>query len=376
METFNGAKHPDRDHFLYDFNKNNLVRGKTMNIKDLKLGWNLGNTLDAYGEEDLGLGYETAWQDALTTPEMIKKVKEGGFDHIRIPVSWRNHVSGPDHIIDVAWANRVQEIVDMSLEAGLLVILNTHHEINKDYVYPTKALYEQSAKYIRDVWSQIAERYKDYDDRLMLEGLNEPRLVGHPDEWNLVVNDDCNEAVEMINRLNQVFVDTVRETGGYNETRYLLVGGYATSPEGVFSDLYRLPQDTIDESRIMVVIHAYRPYRFALQIPGVNTWDESKEQEDHDLESFMKEAYDKYVSQGIPVIIDEFGALLKDGENHLQCRVKWAITYIKMARKYELPVTWWDNFNVSGHGEQFTLLDREKLVWSYPEIVENMVENL
>ena len=347
-----------------------------MNLNELKLGWNLGNTLDAAGKEDRGLEYETAWQSARTTTEMIKTVKDGGFDHIRIPVSWHNHVSGPDHIIDVAWANRVQEIVDMSLKAGLYVILNTHHDINLDYVYPTKAKFEQSAKYLRDVWSQIADRYKDYDDRLMLEGLNEPRLVGHPDEWNLVVNDDCNEAVEMINRLNQIFVDTVRETGGNNESRYLLVGGYATSPEGVFSDLFRLPEDTTDESRLMVVIHAYRPYRFALELPGVNTWDESKEQRDHDLESFMSKAYEKFVKENVPVIVDEFGALLKDGEDNLKCRVNWAIAYIKMARKYNLPVTWWDNFNLSGKGEQFTLLDRENLTWVYPEIVESMVKNL
>lgn len=344
-----------------------------MNLSELKIGWNLGNTLDAAGRDDRGLAYETAWQSAITTPEIIKAVKEGGFDHIRIPVSWHNHVSGPDHLIDVAWANRVEEIVKMSLDAGLLVILNTHHDITPDYVYPTKDKFEQSKKFMIDVWSQIAERFKDYDERVMFEGLNEPRLVGHPDEWNFKDNDDCNDAIEMINRLNQIFVDTVRSTGGINEERYLLVGGYATSPEGVFIDKFRVPEDTRDDARIMIVIHAYRPYPFALEIPGINHWEVADEERTHDLENMMKTAYEKYVSEGIPVIIDEFGALLKDGEDHLKCRVEWARMYVGLAHKYKIPVTWWDNFNVSGHGEQFTLLDREKVTWTYPEIMDSMM---
>lgn len=94
----------------------------------LKLGWNLGNTLESTGTRLLNA--ETAWGQPKTTKEMIDYVKEAGFTGIRIPVTWSSHMND-DYTIDEMWMDRVQEVVDYGLDAGLYVILNSHHDCEK-----------------------------------------------------------------------------------------------------------------------------------------------------------------------------------------------------------------------------------------------------
>ena len=54
-------------------------------VKDMKVGWNLGNSLDSVGAD------ETAWGNPKVTENLIKSVKDAGFNTIRIPVTYLNH---------------------------------------------------------------------------------------------------------------------------------------------------------------------------------------------------------------------------------------------------------------------------------------------
>ena len=343
-------------------------------VKSMKAGWNLGNTFDAVDATWLSnkLDYEKAWVGVKTTEEMVKAVRDAGFNTIRIPVSWHNHVSGDDYKIDREWLDRVQEVVDYAVRNDLYIIINIHHDMGKQYVYPSKDYMEQSSRYVRSIWSQVAERFKDYDHRLIFESLNEPRLVGHKNEWWPDPKDkDINEAVECLNELNQIFVDTVRSTGGNNKDRYLMVPGYCASFAGVTHPDFRMPSDTAD-NRIILSVHAYTPYNFALQEGGVRTFDINRRSSTNEIDYFMDLLYNSFISKGIPVVIGEFGA--RDKNSNLQDRVSFMAYYVASATARGMTCIVWDNHAFTGDGELFGLLDRITVKWRYPEIVEAMLK--
>ena len=344
-------------------------------LKKMGVGWNLGNTFDAH-QDPLKVNemkVESLWVGVKTTAEMIRKVHEGGFNTLRLPVSWHNHVSGEDFRISKEWLDRVQEVVDDALAEGMYVILNTHHDVGKDFYYPSSENMEISERYIRSIWQQLAQRFADYDEHLIFESMNEPRLKDTEDEW--VFNADkasCEDAARCINRLNQLFVDTVRAAGGNNETRYLMVPGYAASPDGALNRHFALPQDSAD-NRIIVSVHAYTPYPFALQDEGgTDTFLLTDIDQTSEINRFMISLYKTYIANGIPVVIGEFGARAK-GDN-LQSRVNYAAYYAANASARNIPCVWWDNHAFKGNGELFGILDRKTCQWAYPEIVEALVK--
>ena len=377
----------------------NFAKKKIPNTESIKfaqnmnIGWNLGNTFDASIDEpwfEDELMYEVAWCETATTPEMIKAVKDAGFNTIRIPVSWHNHVSGEDYTISEEWMDRVQEVVDYAIELDMYVILNTHHDIysgNEEdslgqcFIYPSLEYYDESEKYLTSVWQQICERFKDYDEHLIFESMNEPRLTGTTYEWWFdSYSTECKEAVLCINKLNQSFVDVVRASGGKNESRYLLIPGYCSGYDGVMDEDFELPQDTA-EDKLMVVVHAYTPYSFALQDAGEEgskaTFDVNDASDTQEIDYIMNSLYEKYISQGIPVIIDEFGArnkLSEDGINNTQARINYSAYYIAVARANGIICCWWDNNSFNSEGQDFGLLNREGLIWTYPDIIRALMK--
>lgn len=348
-------------------------------VEDMKIGWNLGNAFDSSDCTWLSdeMEYESGWCGARTTPELIAKVKEAGFNTVRIPVSWHNHLTDlENYTISEKWLDRVTEVVDDCLDQDMYVIINIHHDNSESFLYPTNRHLDQSVKYVTCIWKQIAAHFRDYDEKLLFAGMNEPRLVGHNNEWWIDPdNADCKEAIACINTLNQVFVDTVRASGGNNASRYLLCPGYDASADGALNPGFVLPKDPVSENdhRIILSVHAYTPYHFALEAPGTDTWSGSNGQDLADMVGFMDQLYSNYVAQGIPVIIDEFGARDKNGNLH--ARVDFAGCYVAQARARGITCIWWDNNAFTGDGERFGLIDRASLRWVYPEIVEAMMQN-
>lgn len=350
-------------------------------VENMKIGWNLGNTFDAYSDDNRAdeMSYESYWCGVKTTKEMIDAIKAAGFETIRIPVSWHNHVSDDgSYTISEAWLNRVQEVVDYAMDNDMYVIINIHHDNSTKYMYPSQEYMEQSKAYIKAIWTQVAERFADYDEHLIMEAMNEPRLVDTNYEWWLDFNNqDCVEAVQCINELNQLFVDTVRASGGNNANRYLLVPGYDASLVGATNEYFVLPRDTEGNlNKILVEVHAYTPYNFALQAPGesgsTDQWSKDSASSISEINSTMDTLYEKYVKNGTGVLMDEFGARDKNG--NIQARTDFAAYYIAAARARGITCCWWDNNAFAGDGERFGIFDRAQCRIVCPELVEGMMK--
>lgn len=333
-------------------------------VSEMKIGWNLGNTLDSTNGNLMksmpAVNWETAWGNPETTKELIDTVTSSSFQVIRIPVSWNDHIMvAENYKIQESWMDRVQEIVDYAYENGAYVILNTHHE---DWYATYYDKEEQSEKVLNAVWTQIAERFRDYDEHLIFEGLNEPRKKGTSVEWN----GGDQEGWDVVNDLNRVFVETVRKSGGNNEDRILMIPGYAANCfEGMKH--VEIPEQ---RGKIIVSVHAYEPYDFALNKQGRGTWDNDTV----NIDCIMQSIDELFLSKGIPVIIGEFGAMYKDVQGNEEERAAWAKYYVNTAAKKGIPCIWWDNGAFEGDGELFGLIDRESCEWKYPLIVEALKE--
>ena len=326
-------------------------------VKDMRMGWNLGNTLDSWRDDLLrvepAFKFETAWGNPETTQELIDTVIAQGFNVIRIPVTWKNHIGeAPEYKIEESWMQRVKEVVDYAYNREVYVILNTHHE---DWNYPYYDNEEAASKQMKAVWTQIAEVFADYDEHLIFEGQNEPRKVGTSLEWN----GGDQEGWDVVNRLNQVFIDTVRQSGGSNPYRMLMIPGYAANCwEGIKH--IEVPEN---DKRIIVSVHAYEPYDFALNMQGRSQWN----QDTSAIDTIMRNLKTMYIDKGTPVIIGEFAAMNRDNEEE---RAAWATYYVSKAEEIGVPCVWWDNGLFEGDGERLGLFDRRSYECVYPKVLE------
>lgn len=328
-----------------DLYKNTMTGEELM--KEMKIGWNLGNTFDAPDGE-------MSWGMPATTKEMIEKVHELGFNTIRIPISWHKHVGpAPEYTIDEAWLERVETVVGYALDLGMYVIINSHHD-NGVY-YPAPENEENGKTYLNAIWTQIATHFKDADHHLIFQTMNEPRIEGASYEWSIdAKNPDCMAAVEVINQLNQTAVDAIRATGGRNAERWVIVSAYAGSPQSSITSKFRLPEDPA--GKLIVSVHAYSPYNLCLNVNSPESTYTDRMASD--FTGFMKSVNYKFVKDGIPVIIDEMGCINK---NNPDDRYAWAKAYVSAAKEYGMICIWWDNGIAEGSGELFGILNRRKL---------------
>ncbi|HKL80554.1 MAG TPA: glycoside hydrolase family 5 protein [Mobilitalea sp.] len=331
-------------------------------VGDIKIGWNLGNTLDATGGGS-SISSETSWGNPITTADMIKTVKEAGFNVIRIPTTWENHLgSAPDYIINEDWFYRVQTIVDYAINNDMYVILNMHHE---EWHFPSYDNLDTAKVILTKAWAQIAGRFQAYDEHLIFEGMNEPRMKGTNLEWN----GGNEEARDVINQLNAAFIETIRNAEGNNPLRHLMIPCYAASADPKVWKDFVVPED----DKIIVSIHAYTPYNFTLNKAGTSEWSTANANDTREVDNLMKNIYNNFISKGQPVIIGEFGAMSKD---NLEARAAWTEYYIKKAAEVGIPCVWWDNGAFSGSGELFGLLKRKTLAWEHLAIVEALMKGL
>ena len=283
-------------------------------VRGIRVGWNLGNTFDANGDYLNGKNHmsaETSWVGVKTSQAMIDAVRAAGFNAIRVPISWHNHVDG-DFAIAKEWLDRVQEVVDYAYNQDMYVIINIHHDCMKGYFYPTNDEFETSKRYVEAIWSQLCERFGDYGEKLIFELINEPRLTGTAYEWWLdMTKDECKEAVGCLNRLSQFFVDTVRATGGNNADRYLMITPYDAGYTNAVNMNFILPKDTAD-NKLIVSVHAYIPYLYALAGTDVkdstDVFDLAQTSSYSEINTMMNSLYNRFIVSGVPVIMGEFGA--------------------------------------------------------------------
>ncbi|MBR1639857.1 MAG: glycoside hydrolase family 5 protein [Treponema sp.] len=358
-----------------DFKANSAIE----TVKDMKTGWNLGNTLDATGTKRITS--ETSWGQPKTTKAMIDGLAASGMKTIRIPTSWHNHIIDSNYTIDPKWMARVKEIVDWAIENDMYVILNSHHDNHSSPsamkkgsgYYPNSTNYEESKAFLENIWSQICLAFNNgYDEHLVFETMNEPRLCGTGHEWWFDPNaSECKDAAENLNKLNQVVVNTIRSSGGNNEKRFIACPGLQASPDSALADAFKMPED-IEKGRLIVSVHMYSPYKFAMESPGAKDYTTQMSRENA---ATFKRLADKFVANGYPVYIGEYGATNK---NNLEARTAWFHDFIKFTKAHGIPCILWDNavWKVSGndYNEHFGYYDRNNQSWYFPEILDAIME--
>jgi len=351
----------------------NFTRSSVDFVGLLDAGWNLGNTLDAHDVPGkTGLEAETSWGQPKTTQAMMHGLVTAGITTVRIPISWHNHVDAA-FTIDPEWMARVKQVVDYAIAEGLYVIINIHHDNDVKYYFPDEAHAARSAEYVKRVWKQVALIFRNYDERLIFELLNEPRLVGYANEWGWSDSDARHvEAARVIGDLEQAALDEIRATGSNNASRYVMITPYVASPWAAFSSHFDMPSDAASD-KLIVSVHAYTPYVFAMQSPGDRTFTSAHR---GDIDSFMGQLNSSFVSRGVPVIIGEYGATNKD---NLSDRVAWFSYYCGKAAGYGMSTILWDNGNYQipspvSYTELYGFYNRTAQTWYFPSILSAIVD--
>ncbi|MBZ4043387.1 glycoside hydrolase family 5 protein [Flavobacterium hibisci] len=325
----------------------------------IKLGWNIGNTLEATGGE-------TAWGNPKVTKALIDAVKANGFNAIRIPCSWNQNLENAATAkIKIDWLNRVKEVVQYCVDNDMYVLVNIHWDGGwlENNITEAKKV-ENNAKQ-KAFWEQIATHLRGFDEHLLFASANEP-----------AVEDATQMAV--LKSYHQTFIDAVRSTGGKNAYRTLVVQGPTTDIEKTNKLMTSLPTDKT-ANKMMVEVHYYSPWNFA-GLTKDETWgkmfyywgagfhsttDTERNAtwgEEADLEKNFKLMKTQFVDKGIPVLLGEFGAIRRTtltGDAltlHLNSRAYYLKTVVKTAKANGLLPFYWDEGSLTNNG--FGIINR------------------
>ena len=315
--------------------------------RQINAGWNIGNSLEATGGE-------TAWGNPLITQQLIDSVKAAGFNAVRIPCAWDGHANQTTLQIDPVWMARVKQVVDYAIGNGMYVVLNEHWDGGWLEEHPVFSFQTAVNAKQRAYWTQIANQFKTYDQHLLFAGTNEVHAdFGTPTAENITVQQSY----------NQTFVDAVRATGGNNASRTLVVQTYNTNMQHGLN-FFSPPTDTAT-SRLIVETHYYDPYDFTLNPTGsclfwgapfptqsACTWA---------YESYVTDLFSqvraKWVDQGIPVIIGEYGVATRANLS-LDARQYWLEFINRTAAANGIKTFYWDNGVSPAQTGGFALVDR------------------
>lgn len=319
-------------------------------VEAMQPGWNLGNTLDA-------IPTETSWGNPLVTQEFIQQIAAQGFKSIRLPVTWTDHTGpAPGYAIDPVWMDRVEQIVDWSLDAGMYVMINIHHD---SWQWVSGMPTNDAAVRARfdALWTQIADRFKDHSNRLMLESINEPFFAGVDDATQMALLDE----------LNTSFFNVVRASGGGNATRPLVLPTLATNHAQSRVDSLSETIANLDDPNLIATIHYYGFWPFSVNIAGYTRFEGIVIDDIHDA---VDNVYETFVANGIPVVIGEYGLLAFDtsiagverGE-----MLKFFEYFTAYAQSRGMALQWWDN------GQHFA---RTTYQWRDPELVNLIMHSV
>lgn len=337
-------------------------------LKNMKVGLNLNNSLDEHykkGDRNDPSTFETQTGRPVTTAAIIQSWADAGFGVVRVPVTWYPHMDPQTGKVDEVWMNRVEEVVNYVLDAGMYCILNVHHDAgSKDtrWIIADMEEYPQISTRFVNLWKQIAGRFKKYDDRLLFEGYNE--ILDKRKSWSRARVDGAYEAA---NRLNQDFVKTVRATGGKNKTRNLVVSTYATSVMPKALDAFVLPDDK-SAGHLIVQVHCYRPGEFTerdvnLAKQGKESRSDFRESDKEEIDVVFNNLNRHLLSKGYPCILGEFGAWNKNNEDDRARHAEYFVR--KCCESGILPIYWYN---------PMYRYDRATCTWTFPKLRDALID--
>lgn len=335
-------------------------------VANMGLGFNMGNTLDAWAsgiQNNLSNVkiYETCWGQPQITEDQIKFLKAGGFNSVRLPVTWFQHMDAEGNV-DKVWMDRVQECVDYIINNDMYCILNVHHDtgdgdVKYQWIKADTDNYNKNKDRFAKLWEQIAIRFSDYDSKLVFEGYNE-MLDGNT--WN---EPKTSAGYTAINNYAQTFVNTVRATGGNNATRNLIVTTYSAAHSQKTLSSLTLPKDNV-ENHLIVEVHSYDPWDW---FSRYGTWNSTCSNE---LKNMFNLLNTNFVSKGIPCIIGEYGThgnsqvSGSSSDAQKKAAADHAADMVKQAKAYGISTFYWMSI--------FDASDRTNLKWTLPTVVEAM----
>ena len=271
-------------------------------VKNMKVGYCLGNTLEAFtdnwiGETHSWQEYETVWGNPITKPEFMKMIRKAGFNAVRVPVTWFPHMDANGKI-DETWMRRVHEVVDYVIDQGMYCILNSHHDTShKDaWLWADDSYYKIQEQY-QGLWSQIATEFKDYDEHLLFAGWNEIL-----ERQEIFGGESYKDRYKVLNQINQDFVDAVRSSGGNNVFRNLVVGPYYNWSvyEGD-----EIPQHYIDSFQSLIVPNDINPGHILFEVHAY--LKTSDPQVNKVLDRTIQDMNTYLASKKVPIVIGEWG---------------------------------------------------------------------
>lgn len=335
---------------------------------EMGLGWNLGNTLDAHTAFTPD---EVLWQPVYTTPGLVTAVHDAGFSTMRLPVTWGTMIDDENgYAIDDQWLSRVQDIVDYAVRHDMYVIINIHHDGAEQTGWLRIAADEEKFQTVKAkfaaVWQQIAMKFRDYDEHVIFECMNE---VTGDDATNAGITQDFRR----IEELNQLFVDTVRATGGNNAKRWLMVVPRYTNIVNVLNDAYgfTMPVDACEPARLMLSVHDY-DWVFGLQDNmNATIWNQDKALA---LMKNFQGLQEKFTSKGIPVVLGEYGAAHKNNDG-ARAYYYEAVTRMSVMCGV-VPICWSAgtyNLNAKPADYSMCFFDRKTYEQPFPGVVSAMM---
>ncbi|MBO4577828.1 MAG: glycoside hydrolase family 5 protein, partial [Paludibacteraceae bacterium] len=332
------------------------------------IGWNLGNQMDAHYN---GCSYEEGWGNKAATQQTFNGLKKAGFRSVRIPVTWMGHIgNAPTYTIEKGWMDRVAELVEMAHKAGLMVIINIHHDGFGAADTPSKGFHwidlpaavadpevnQRIKQELTMVWLQIAKRFQNEGEWLVFETLNEIQDGG----WGGGANrTDGGAQYRVLNEWNQVCVDAIRAAGGQNATRFIGIPGYVCNPDLTVENLV-LPSDEV-ENRLMVAVHSYDPWDYAGSAEK-NEWghtgiDVVPGADEKAYVGMLNRLFNMYVRRGIPVYFGEFGAVRRASQADEEFRLYYFRYVCKAMRDRRIPALYWDNGNSKAGNDGFGVIN-------------------
>lgn len=360
-----------------------ITEGEAAEVaRQIGLGWNLGNQFDSNNN---GVSGETLWGNPAVTQATFDKLAAAGFTAVRIPITWMGQFGdGPAYTIKESWLGRIAEVVGYARNAGLKAVINMHHDgadsawwLSIKDAAKNDAENERIKTIYASLWSQIANKFKDYGSFLIFESMNEI----HDGGWGWGDNrKDGGKQYRILNEWNQLFVDAVREVGGENLNRYLAVTGYCADPDLTMDHLV-LPNDRV-KNKLLVAVHYYSPYEYAINA-DFSEWGHTADAKnkpnygnEEDLKKMFGKLKEKFVSKGIPVYIGEMGSVHRSTVRAESFR-KYYLEYVcKAARTYGMAPFYWDNGTTGSGKENFGLFNHGTgaFINNAEDIVYKMVE--